>query len=478
MIAAMIAGALATACASAPPTPTQTPAFTPADAGPVQPIGRGADLQPELAGVWVSAPFGSVIEVGPDGISTHEWDGTVCFPTPAAARGLTATTSIGYRYVRLSPEGQYGLFKIIGDGDGGFVYRRAAGLPAACRVQRDWDRAAILDYYTRLFEDHYAFLELRGIDWPAIAAAARRDLAGVDSDAAFFDLLARMIDGFGDSHTKLIATIDGERRRQQDGLGETLPRIRAGLGEGNWLVGILTGLLDGGLDPGARHVANERIVWGTLDQGRVGYLQVFTMGGFTGDDIAAEDFYARELAALEAVLTEAFAAMEGTEALILDLSNNRGGIGEIATVLAGYFAAAPVVGYTTQVPRTGFPPEAVTITPQAVTYTKPLYVLTSDVTVSGGEIATLALRQLPQTRHVGGTTRGSLSTVFAKPLPNGWVVELSNEIYRAPDGTVAEEAGLVPDVAIEVFPEDRPIAGHGEAIAAVLDVIDRDLRAD
>ena len=81
--------------------------------------------------------------------------------------------------------------------------------------------------------------------------------------------------------------------------------------------------------------------------------------------------------------------------------------------------------------------------------------------MSGGEIATVALRQLPNVTHYGATTRGSFSTVLSKPLPNGWVAELSNERFLAPDGVLYEETGITPDVALEVSPSTTRLADTG-----------------
>jgi carboxyl-terminal processing protease len=97
--------------------------------------------------------------------------------------------------------------------------------------------------------------------------------------------------------------------------------------------------------------------------------------------------------------------------------------------------------------------------------------LTSDVTVSGGELATLALRQNPRVVHAGATTRGAFSTPLAKRLPNGWLLELSNEVFAAPDGSVYEETGIKPSTALEVYPEGAPVEGHWRAVEALTEMI-------
>lgn len=53
---------------------------------------------------------------------------------------------------------------------------------------------------------------------------------------------------------------------------------------------------------------------------------------------------------------------------------------------------------------------------------RPVFVLTSDVTVSAAGTLLLSLRALPNVTHLGATTRGALSDVLTKPLLNGWEV--------------------------------------------------------
>ena len=81
------------------------------------------------------------------------------------------------------------------------------------------------------------------------------------------------------------------------------------------------------------------------------------------------------------------------------------------------------------------------------------------------------MRALPNVTHAGTATRGSLSDVLRKPLPNGWWVTLSNEIYLDAEGRHWEGRGIPPEVEIEVFSPDDPFSGHAEAIGAVVDLI-------
>jgi C-terminal processing protease CtpA/Prc len=73
--------------------------------------------------------------------------------------------------------------------------------------------------------------------------------------------------------------------------------------------------------------------------------------------------------------------------------------------------------------------------------------------------------------HVGQTTRGTLSDVLSKPLPNGWSLNLSNEIYIDADGRRWEGVGIPPQIALDVFSAQDPTKGHVEAVRAIVAAI-------
>jgi carboxyl-terminal processing protease len=99
--------------------------------------------------------------------------------------------------------------------------------------------------------------------------------------------------------------------------------------------------------------------------------------------------------------------------------------------------------------------------------------LTSDITLSAGEVFALYMRALPNVVHVGETTRGAFSDKIDKPLPNGWRLALSAEIYRDRDGNSYEARGLPPQVKREVFPADALADGHARRVLELMDEIRR-----
>ncbi|MAI89092.1 S41 family peptidase [Ponticaulis sp.] len=422
----------------------------------------------QLQGVWRSRGYGWIFDIDETGITQYQHAGEFCFEAPEISLQLTDTLALPYQYYRLGRSPDQAILQLLPE-DTEIHIERMDDLPAHCLAETASDKSAVFEYFATLIGLHYAFFEERNIDWFARVRATRESLNGVQSDVELFALLSGMIDGFSDSHTKLIAVIDDELNRQQDGLGETLPAVRDQGIEMPWLIDIFTTLQQDILDAGSQHTANDRILWGTIDDGRVGYIQLLVMGGFSGTDIGAPEFREDEFAVFDDVMDAALTAMSGSEYVIVDLSNNRGGYDAISRRLASRFTDEVFAAYTTQVPGSGVPARARYIEPsEGVRYTGPVVLMTSDVTVSGGEIATLSLRQLENVTHVGGITRGSFSTVLSKPLPNGWVAELSNEVFAAPDGSAYEEVGIAPEHPFRVFPSDHLMGGHAAAIDWIL----------
>ncbi|WP_081814635.1 S41 family peptidase [Hyphomonas jannaschiana] len=431
--------------------------YAPPEPASRQMLDTGNGMLAEAQGVWRSEESGWLLQITPDDIIRWQETPAACYPT--RQDGPTMMGQIEYRYFTPQADGT-ARFEYL-PADGHAVFTRISALPETCREETDTGPEAVFDVFTSVFRRHYAFFDQRGVDWEKNVATARTSLSPEMSEADLLDLLASLLEPLQDSHTKLVASLEGETRRIQSGLGTTLPRARDEIGEGPWLIGLLDNLMPY-LDEGAVHTGNERFIRGTIND-HIGYIQIFTMGGFTtGHEPGTPEWAEAEVAALHALFDEALAGFDGTDALILDLSNNRGGYDAITRAIASRFTDSPFTAYTVRTEWDGAPQAVYTINPyqDGPRYTKPVYVIISDVTVSGGEITAMMLRQLPQIRTAGQTSRGAFSTPLAKPLPNGWYLELSNEIFADADGNVFEGKGISPDIDLPLFGTHDLVGSH------------------
>ena len=81
------------------------------------------------------------------------------------------------------------------------------------------------------------------------------------------------------------------------------------------------------------------------------------------------------------------------------------------------------------------------------------------------------MRALPTVRHVGKTTRGALSDMTEKPLPNGWSLSLPAEIYLDAGGLRHEVRGISPQLEGDVFPADDLTSGHANRVLYLIELV-------
>ena len=433
----------------------------PAQALPAMVGGRPV---PALLGVWRSRGYGYVVRMAADGPTLFHVAGSFCYWDPRQERDPDNL----FKFYR--PRGPDTVAFYNDRGETAYVFDRLPDLPAACSDSTPWSRPRIVALVAATFADLYPSFELRGIDWRARTAAAERAIDEKSDDAALFETLRTMLAGIEDPHVELRAEVAGEPRSFDPGNGLTLTRIRAEFGdelldEEHWLPDYRRGILNTVLQGKGQQRANNRLIWGRV--GDIGYLNLLAMEGLS-DEGARED-----KAVLDAALDEAVAAFRGARAVIVDVSYNLGGYDGVSRQAAARFADARRLAYT-KVPQgvQNLEPQPFHLEPsRRASYLGPVYLLTSDVTVSAGETFTLSMRALPNVVHVGGATRGALSDQIEKPLPNGWSLALSAEIYRDPEGQWYEVRGIPPQLQREVFPPHDLASGHARAVLALMDEI-------
>ena len=101
-------------------------------------------------------------------------------------------------------------------------------------------------------------------------------------------------------------------------------------------------------------------------------------------------------------------------------------------------------------------------------FTGPVYVVTSDITVSAGETFSQMMTVLPNVTHAGTRTRGAFSDQSPVVLANCWRFAMPMELYVDPQGHPLEGRGLTPQVRIDLYPEGDLDHGHAKAVKALM----------
>ncbi len=427
-----------------------------------------------LYGVWRSRGYGYVLRITADGLKLFHTAGAFCYADPRPRR---------------DPDGIFAYYRSLENGTVAFsgtpgqtryIFDRIPELPAACSDQTAWSPSRIAALVAAIFTDLYPSFAERGIDWRARTAELDRKLGAITSEAALFDALRALIAGVEDPHIELHATVAGAHRVLLPGQARTLMRVGAIPGAGPeaeareeaWQNAYRRGVLDVVLKGKGHETANDHVLWGRM--GDLGYLNILTMERFS----TAKRRPADDTAALDAALDRAIAAFKDAPAVIVDVSNNDGGFDSLAQHVAGRFAAEPRPAYS----KVAFGARGVEAQPFDVKpsarrrYLGPVYLLTSDITMSAAEVFVLLMRALPNVIHFGDTTRGALSDTMNKPLPNGWKLVLPPEIYRDPAGQNYEARGIPPQRPFEVFPPDDLFGGHAKRVLILADEIRREVK--
>jgi hypothetical protein len=188
-------------------------------------------------------------------------------------------------------------------------------------------------------------------------------------------------------------------------------------------------------------------------EGNVGLLRI---DGFPHPEAAGE------------ALAAAMRLLDGTDALILDLRENRGGDGDTVTLLASWFFGPDPVHLMDAVHRDQVRQAWTAAWMPVRRYTAPVYVLTSKRTYSGGEGLAYALQAQRRAQVIGEATRGgahgtrwlTIHPHFAVQIP--WVRNVSPATGANWEGT-----GVRPDV--EVGAGDALTVARRQALTRLLE---------
>ena len=169
--------------------------------------------------------------------------------------------------------------------------------------------------------------------------------------------------------------------------------------------------------------------------GNVGYLDVRGFG---------------PLYAVGPAYSQALSLLSGTDALILDLRRNGGGEPEaVAWLLSHFFAEGDERHLNSMESRNEGTRESWTSASAAPRYTRPIYVLTSGDTFSGGEECAYDLQTQKRATLVGETTGGGANSGDDVALGNGFVAFIpTGRAVNPVTHTNWEGVGVKPDVAV------------------------------
>lgn len=424
-----------------------------------------------LDGLWVSDGYGYFVEIHGDSLDVSETTSISCISAshgtrkPGNAGDPAAVFSLDGDLIRLlpgrSPDEKRGHFDgAVSD----VILHRVAAKPKACEQKPENTPQSNYAIFWQTFAEHYAFLDLRHIDWQAVDRKYRPRVTAATKPEELFGILQEMIEPLQDAHTGIGArdikhNFHGMRPDANHLAGDDWGKARD-LIIGNYVRG------------GVQRYCNGHVQFGIL-RDSIGYLRIDSFNSY------AAGGYLSEEQALIAALDSVFRDARKLHGLVMDVRRNSGGADplgvEIASRLTGerYLAYTKVTRNNTDGPLHFTAGQETWVSPSARPgFRGNAVLLTGPDTVSAGETFAMALMgREPHVTRIGLNTQGVFSDVLGRRLPNGWNFGLPNEVYLTKDGKAFDGPGVPPDVRLPFFAADDLAGGRDAALEKALEML-------
>lgn len=300
------------------------------------------------------------------------------------------------------------------------------------------------------FDQYYGLFEVKQIKWDSMYQVYRPQIDDQMNDEEFYNIITSMLAPLHDNHVSLIP-VNSPLPRWSNDFENGLPKYDH--------------LLD--LDLLKSKYLKDFKEFGPLGYGwvqgyNVGYIHITSFENSTKP-------YAK-------VLDDAISTFKNADGIIVDIRDNPGGFDPTVQYVAGRFANENKRYMTTR-KRNGPKHTDFTATTEwyvsptgSTQFTKPVLLLTTRFTQSGGETFTLAMKELSNVTLVGDTTSGAFSDNIYRDLYNGWIFSISVGDYRAADGRSYEGTGIAPDVQI-VNTRENVLAGQDRVLERAIEIL-------
>ena len=412
--------------------------------------GNTDDASP-TEGIWLSRGYGMLMQIESSEVTMYEITDIHCLSVFTDLLGSLGT-------VALDDEEDV-LTLAFHDAFTQYDFDRLGELPTLCRDENPDDATDDLvnfDILWQTFSEHYAFFELRGVDWEATRETWRPQVGTRD----LFEIFVEMLTPLGDPHVMFFRD-DQYFNTGWEALISRLPDIAEDMAAQeeiddveeflfSWVGENLDVVIEDYLDPQTTQIGfRDQLLWGRLaDDSSIGYLNVLGMEDYC---LFCDD----PDATVESVMEEVVSQLGDVSTLIVDVRFNVGGSDVMAKGIAEYLTDKPRTGYIVKaVDGDGFTREQIMplAGDRADRFNQDVILLISPMTASAAELFCLMVKDLPHIKTIlGESTVGIYSAALDKSLPNGWEFTLSNEVCTDADGRLYEGVGVTPDETITAF---------------------------
>jgi len=358
-------------------------------------------------------------------------------------------------------------------------FYRLPTLPKNCGDLTDSQKSDpqfLFNLFWLTLRENYANSSERNINWNDIYLTYRPKISPLSTKYDLFDIMGQIVTLTKDQHTKIIAE-NGETKQHR---GEPSSRLLKESFENQDTVKVYNNYIDKFfhtsyhqisndiLQCKGKKVANGKIEWGDVTPS-IGYIAIYSFTRFTIEDVAR----AQQLDSLNYYMSEIMKAFQNKKAIIVDVGFNFGGYDAAGLTIASYFTDVQREAYTAYRFQGGRLYKGTTfkvVPASRYNFTKPVFLLTTDISRSAAESYVLQMKALPNVTTIGTNTLGILSSMLNKSIGE-FMLTISNEKYITPDGKTYEVSGVEPDIHLDVFTRDNMFNGHRDAVRKVVELI-------
>jgi carboxyl-terminal processing protease len=153
-----------------------------------------------VEGIWLAEGYGWLMRLGNDGYERWQLAAGDAY---LDERDTAAELAEGFESSPASPD----TLRLRHSGEiTDYLFRRLEAMPDACRADyRTRDPVRNFAVFCQIFEEHYPFFELRGVDWSEECARATARVSPETSPEELFELLTGLVSPLEDNHIDLVA---------------------------------------------------------------------------------------------------------------------------------------------------------------------------------------------------------------------------------------------------------------------------------
>lgn len=434
-------------------------------------------MQLEFEGIWKTLGYGYIFEIIGNELNAYEisdisclklkqFDSNIKFPYDLDIENKPFSLTITDENIM--------IFEMKGE-TLRYYAKKIEKLPEICATYKEFktkDPIRNFKVFWQTFNEHYAFFKERGIDWQSIYNRFYPKISADTTDKELFLILTKIMARLKDMHVTLTTNEQKwlnfrllprwlnlrymeETLEKEDALTEKEKLMggkRAEIYEKVGYRDFVPMIKKNYLKDNVKTECNGMIFYGKINNS-IGYVFVHRESYYISD-VDEKNNPVQAVALLNETLDKIVEELKNTDSMILDLRFNLGGNDRLSLTIVERFADRK---------RCVIAKQAIdgdTLSPLWKLYVDPenkrsfsqkkVFVLTSGLTLSSGEVQTIAMSALPHVTVIGEPTMGNLSDTLLRHLPNGWTFTLSNEMFYSHNMTLYEAIKFQPDILIKM----------------------------